>query len=130
MALPYRNRIWLQGQVMSTPTKAWVSARTRVTTFRLATVEGWYNDRGEWRERKNYALVEVLGRDAEWVGATVKPGSWVSLEGYLRSEQVKGQEVTKVRTLAIDVWGHNHAEKNSRGAPDRVSDAEVAGDER
>jgi len=71
-------------------------------------VESWLNPDGESRARKNRVLVEVVGRDAEKVAREAKLGSWVTLEGYIRSEQFKGQDLTKVRTLSIDIWGDMH----------------------
>jgi len=68
-------------------------------------VESWLNPDGEARARKNRVLVEVVGRDAEKVAREARLGSWVTIEGYIRSEQFKGQDLTKVRTLSIDIWG-------------------------
>jgi single-stranded DNA-binding protein len=67
-------------------------------------VESWFNPEGELRERKNRVLVEVVGKDCERVAQQAKLGSWVTLEGYIRSEQFKGQELIKVRTLSVDIW--------------------------
>lgn len=67
-------------------------------------VEAWVNDAQESRERHNRITVEVLGRDADRVAQEARLGSWVSLEGYLRSEVFKGENVVKVRTLSIQVW--------------------------
>jgi single-stranded DNA-binding protein len=67
-------------------------------------VESWHNGDGSLRERKNRIFVEVVGRDSADVAEKAKLGSWVTIEGYIRSEQFKGQELTKVRTLAITVW--------------------------
>lgn len=81
-------------------------------------IESWENAQGEYRERKNRITVEVVGRDSARAAEEVKLGSRVSIEGYLRSEQFKGQEVIKVRTLTIDVWEEDVYEQrnNSRGA--------------
>lgn len=70
----------------------------------LSMVESWHNASGELRERKNRVMVEVVGRDSEEVASQARVGSWVTLEGYIRSEQFKGSEFTKVRTLSITVW--------------------------
>ncbi len=66
--------------------------------------ESWRNDDGEQRERKNRITVEVVGRDSAYA-AKGKLGSWVTLEGYIRSEQFKGQDLIKVRTFSITIWG-------------------------
>jgi single-stranded DNA-binding protein len=67
-------------------------------------VEGWFNADGSYRERKNRIAVEVVGKDSAEVAERARLGSWVTLEGYIRSEQFKGQDLTKVRTLKVDVW--------------------------
>lgn len=67
-------------------------------------VEGWLNSDGSYRERKNRIAVEVVGKDSAEVAEKARLGSWVTLEGYIRSEQFKGQDLTKVRTLKVDVW--------------------------
>lgn len=67
-------------------------------------VESWLNAEGEHRERKNRITIEVVGRDSARVAKEARVGSWVSLEGYIRSENFKGQSLTKVRTLDITVW--------------------------
>ena len=66
--------------------------------------ESWENAQGEYRERKNRVIVEVVGKDSARVAEEARLGSWVTVEGYFRSEQFKGQELTKVRTLSINVW--------------------------
>jgi single-stranded DNA-binding protein len=78
-------------------------------------IEGWYNAAGERKERRNRVMVEVVGRDSAVIAKSVKLGSWVSIEGYIRSEQFKGQEFTKVRTLTVDAWesGDGREERTS-----------------
>ncbi len=75
-----------------------------MTSFTLSIVESWLNADGEYRERKNRVTVEVVGRDSAQVAREAKLGSWVYLEGYIRSENFKGQTLIKVRTLEIIVW--------------------------
>jgi len=104
MPPPYKNSLWLQGVVTSHPVVKSLSERTKVTAFYLTMVERWVNSSGEPRERKNRVLVEVVGRDSAYVAKNVEMGTWVSIEGYIRSEQFKGQEIIKVRTFCIDIW--------------------------
>ena len=75
-----------------------------MTYFQLSMIESWVNGEGQHRERKNRITIEVVGKDAERISREAKLGSFVTLEGYVRSENVKGQVLTKVRTLSIDVW--------------------------
>jgi hypothetical protein len=67
--------------------------------------ESWRNAAGEHCERKNRVIVEVVGRDSAYVAQHGKLGCWVTLEGYFRSEQFKGQDLTKIRTFSIQIWG-------------------------
>lgn len=105
---PYINRTWLQGTVASTPTVNSLNPRTKLTSFQLCMVESWFNPDGELRTRKNRILVEVVGKDSERVAHEARLGSWVTLEGYIRSEQFKGQDLIKVRTLSVDIWEGTH----------------------
>jgi len=84
-------------------------------------VESWVNPDGETRARKNRVLVEVVGRDAERAAAEARLGCWVTIEGYIRSEQFKGQDLIKVRTLSIEIWGdmHDHRLATTDGDPER-----------
>jgi single-stranded DNA-binding protein len=66
--------------------------------------ESWENSQGEYRERKNRITVEVVGKDSAKIAKEARLGSWATLEGYFRSEQFKGQDLTKVRTLSITIW--------------------------
>lgn len=101
---PYINRVWLQGRVVSTPTTKALNQRTKITSFLLSMVERWDNASGETKERKNRVTVEVVGKHAAAIAETARLGQWVTLEGYIRSELFKGQELTKVRTLTVTPW--------------------------
>jgi single-stranded DNA-binding protein len=83
-----------------------------VTSFSLCVVESWVDETGKQKRRNNVVLIEVLGRDAETVASTARLGSWVTLEGYVRSEEARGQHVVKVRTLRIEVWEQPDAQES------------------
>lgn len=104
MTTPYVNRVWLQGRVISTPSLKALNQRTSVTSFLLSMVESWENASGATKERRNRILIEVVGRDAASVAETTRVGYWASIEGYIRSELFKGQELVKVRTFRITTW--------------------------
>jgi single-stranded DNA-binding protein len=123
---PYINRVHMQGEVTSTPSVKAINSRTRVTSFQLTMIESWENAAGEYRERKNRITVEVVGKDSARVADEASLGSWVTLEGYFRSEQFKGQELTKVRTLSIDVWKGKRREQR-RSPQGGVSESHFQG---
>lgn len=101
---PYTNIVHLQGKITSAPTVKALNQRTSLTAFQVSVIESWLNGDGSIRERKNRIHVEVVGKHSAKVAMVAKLGSWVTIEGYIRSEQFKGQNLTKVRTLAIEVW--------------------------
>jgi len=104
MQPPYVNRTHLQGRITSAPRVMSLNSKTKVTSFELSMVESWLNTDGERRERKNRVTVEVVGKDSERVSKEAHLGSWICLEGYIRSENFRGQVLTKVRTLEVTVW--------------------------
>ena len=110
---PYCNRVWLQGKIVSTPSIQSLNQRTQATSFQLVMIESWKNVTGEHRERNNTISVEVVGKDSAKVAREARLGSWATIEGYIRSEQVKGRDIKKVRTLTIQVWEKNDEEGNS-----------------
>ena len=102
---PYINRCTLQGRIVSQPTTKSISERTKITTFQLVLVESWRNAQGDQGEHKNRVTIEVVGRDSARAAEEAACGRWASVEGYIRTGIFKGQEITKVRTLTIDIWG-------------------------
>ena len=89
---------------MSAPSVQAISKRTKATSFELVMVESWTNASGETRERNNHITVEVVGKNSAKVAEEAKIGSWATIEGYIRSEQSKGRDIKKVRTLTISIW--------------------------
>jgi single-stranded DNA-binding protein len=113
---PFINRVWMQGQIVTSPIIKALNPRTNLAAFQFAMVESWTNDDGEQRDRKNRITVEVVGRDAGYVAATAKVGTWATIEGYLRSEQFKGQDLIKIRTFSIHLWeAHDGTSREAAG---------------
>jgi single stranded DNA-binding protein len=104
MKPPYINRVIQQGVVTTKPSVKSISSRTKVTAFQLSTVESWTTGTGETKERKNRIQVEIVGRDAEEAFEKIRLGSWVFIDGYIRSEVYKGQNLTKMRVFSYEVW--------------------------
>lgn len=67
-------------------------------------VESWQTPEGTSKSRKNRVPIEVVGKDCNRVMKEARMGSFATIEGYFRSEAVKGQYMYKVRTLTIDIW--------------------------
>ena len=111
MDKPYANRTWQQGDVVSLPVMKQLSPRTKITSFSLAAVESWADDSGVLKERRNVFVIETLGRDAEYVYREARLGRMVTVDGYLRSDVVKGQNVIRIRTFHIHIWDYDHANR-------------------
>lgn len=94
------NKVWLSGQVHSQPRIRNISEKTKLTSFMMSVSETWLSRDGETKSHRNDILVEVLGREAESAGRLM-PGEWISVDGYLRSEQFKGRTVISVRVYNI-----------------------------
>lgn len=104
MSPPYINRVLQQGVVSTKPAMKSISSRTKVTAFQLSTVESWTDGSGETKERKNRIQVEIVGRDAEEAFEEIRLGTWVFIDGYIRSEVYKGQNLTKMRVFSYKAW--------------------------
>lgn len=111
----YKNRVWLQGRVISAPKMMELGSKTHATSFYLSVVESWQDHSGNRKERRSSFQIEVVGRDAQRIFDSVRVGHWVTLDGYLRSEIVRGADVTKVRVYDIEAWEEPHADS---GSPD------------
>lgn len=114
---PYYNRCTLQGRIVSAPRMKDLSSSTKLTSFQLSMEESWISG-GQRRSRHNRITVEVVGRDARKVVDEARVGLWVTLEGYLRSEEYRGRTLIKVRTLNIMLWEHTDAEETVRASGD------------
>ena len=101
---PYINKVLFQGEIISKPTLISLTQRTNLTSFRISAAETWRTPSGEHKERRNKIVVEVVGKDARRIAETAQVGFWATIVGYIRSEQSKGQDRVKVRTLDIKVW--------------------------
>lgn len=107
----YINKIWLNGVVRTHPRIRKISEKTKLTSFAISVLEEWDSPSGQKRYHRNDVPVEVLGKEAERACENLRPGDWVSVDGYLRSETFKGKPQLRVRVFNIS-YGKpvNHAE--------------------
>jgi single-stranded DNA-binding protein len=95
------NKVWLSGTVRTHPQIRQLSEKTKLTSFSLSVLETWESRGGETKSHRNDIQIEVLGKEAQAAYDTLSPGKWVSVDGYLRSEQFKGRLQIKVRVFNI-----------------------------
>ena len=103
----YINKVWLSGIVKTHPQIRQLSENTKLTCFSLSTLETWESKCGETKSHRNDILIEILGKEADSAYSNLSPGKWVSVDGYLRTEQFKGKQQTKVRVYNITYEGTN-----------------------
>jgi single-stranded DNA-binding protein len=115
----YINKVWLSGIVKTHPQMRQLSENTKLTSFSLSVLETWESSQGEARFHKNDILIEVIGKEAEASNANLSPGQWVSIDGYLRTEQFKGQLQIKVRVYNI-IYEEMHEERDGSETAGKV----------
>lgn len=110
----YINKVWINGKVRTHPRIRSISERTKLTSFVVSVVETWASPTGERKEHRNDIPVEVLGKEAEAVCAKLSPGDFVSIDGYLRSEQFKGRTQLRIRVFNITYEGADEHAGNAK----------------
>ena len=98
----YQNKTFLQGRVASQPRKKLIRNTTPAVVFELCCIESWLNSKSQRREHRNLIRVEAMGLHCP-TAEKAQLGDWVSIWGYIRTDQRKGQHVTCVRVLEIHV---------------------------
>ncbi|MHC4647370.1 MAG: single-stranded DNA-binding protein [Planctomycetota bacterium] len=115
----YINKVWISGKVHTQPRIRNLSERTKLTSFMVSAMETWASRNGESKSHRNDILVEVLGKEAQPAFDGLSPGDWVSVDGYLRSEQFKGRTVLSVRVYNIS-YGAEIDDKARKDSPREV----------
>lgn len=94
------NKVWLSGNVRTHPKIRNISEKTKLTSFVISVLETWISPTGEEKFHRNDIPIEVLGKEAE-TASRLSPGDEVSIDGYIRSEQLHGRTEFKVRVFKI-----------------------------
>ena len=84
-----------------------------MTSFTLSVLEKWESKSGEPRSHRSDIDIEVVGKQHEEVYENVRPGDWVQIDGYFRSEQFNGSTVITVRVFNI-IYQEHHDKDESR----------------
>ena len=95
------NKVWLSGQVITEPVMTQVGFETPSTIFTLQVDENFVDRAGNKRTKSNFIDVESLGRQSTRAKNTIKKGSRVFVEGYLRQDEENKVNIVKVRTFAV-----------------------------
>lgn len=117
----YINKVWISGKVHTHPRIRNISERTKLTSFTVSVLETWESKDGETRSHRNEIQVEVLGREAEVAYQTLAPGSWVSVDGYMRSEVFKGRQQIKIRVYNINYNEEPNSDATALGGAAKLS---------
>ena len=109
---PYINKVWVGGVVKTHPKIRSISEKTKLTSFMISVLEKWDSPTGERKQHRNDIPIEVLGKEAEPAFVSLSPGDWVSVDGYLRSEQFKGRTQLRIRVFNISYEGSDEQRRN------------------
>lgn len=117
------NKVWLNGLVVTEPIMTQLGHDTPSTTFVLRVDECFIDRSGNQRTKSNFLEIESLGRQSSKVKNSVKKGSRVWVEGYLRQEKEENSNIVKVRTYAVykdDTDNHHYHAEGMKVALDIV----------
>jgi single-strand DNA-binding protein len=125
-----RNRVDIIGHLGADPDLRRLDDQTPVASFSVAMTERWNGDEGEKQERTEWVRVTAFGKKAEIVGKYLKKGSYVSVEGSLRTRRYDKDGVahfaTEVRANNIGFLDRKTSEMPVRDdGPDQGSSATV-----
>ena len=96
------NFTFLTGTVISTPSWIPLSNNKRALIFTISNKEHYRLADGRSATHDNKITVEVLGKNAEKYFDEVKNGGCYQIVGYLRVDEIKGVEKTRVRAFRIE----------------------------
>ncbi len=82
------NKVILLGRLGQDPTVRYTAGGAAVTSFSIATSEGWRDkNSGEMQERTEWHNIVIFSRLAEVAGQYLKKGSQVYIEGRLQTRK-------------------------------------------
>jgi single-strand DNA-binding protein len=116
-----RNRVDIIGHLGAAPELRRLDDQTPVASFVVAMTERWNGDDGEKQERTEWVRVTAFSKKAELVAKYLKKGSYVSVEGSLRTRRYDKDGVTHFAT---------EVRANHIGFLDRKAGETPAGDDR
>jgi single-strand DNA-binding protein len=117
-----RNRVDLIGHVGGDPKRRVTTANAPYTTISLATHDTWKGPDGKRPPRTEWHSVVFWGNLAEVAAAHLKKGSYVSVEGELRSREI-GSDGSKRRVWHVKAKRLGFLEPLEKGAD--LADAAV-----
>jgi single-stranded DNA-binding protein len=96
------NVIIISGIVDTAPSVITTRNNSRICLFNLLNIERYRLFDGKPAQHDNYLTIEVLGKNVDKVLTGIKQGDRVTINGYLRVDEVNGVEHTKVRMFHIE----------------------------
>ena len=114
---PYQNRWTGQGKVVTQPKVTSLNKNLRMTSFDMLVLETWTNgSTGHQASHRNVVPIEALGVHSDKASSLVK-GQWLTVVGYIRTDEIKGVHTTRIRTLEIHDWKRSNGEASKESLP-------------
>jgi single-stranded DNA-binding protein len=96
------NFTFLTGTVISPPSFIPLANGKKALIFTLQNKEHYKLADGRAASHSNNITVEVLGKNADKYSSELKIGTRCNVVGYLRVDELKGQEKMRVRAFRIE----------------------------
>lgn len=96
------NKTTHSGIAVTNPTLATLGGKTPIAIFTLKVQESWTDRNGVTKYRDNLIKFEALSSKSYWVKTNVKAGKRYIVDGYIRHEQINGENDTKIRIFHIE----------------------------
>ena len=96
------NFTFLTGTVVTVPSWVPLAHNKRALVFTIRNNENFKLADGRNATHSNNIVVEVLGKNAEKYSYEVALNKKVQIVGYLRVDEMKGSEKTRVRAFRIE----------------------------
>lgn len=109
------NKVWLSGIVVSQPILTRLGSKTPFTSFSIQVNERFLDRNGLQQSKANLIRVESLGKAAEKTAQIVKQGARFSVDGYLRQDNIEGEEQVRVRSFAVYADDSNESTSHKEG---------------
>lgn len=99
------NFTFLTGTIVTTPSWISLSNNKRALIFTLQNTERFKLADGRSANHTNHIVVEILGKNADRYEKEFVVHQRVQIVGYLRVDELKGEEKTRVRAFRMEDMG-------------------------
>jgi single-strand DNA-binding protein len=120
------NKVFLIGRLTQDPDLRFTNTGSAVTDLRLAVNRTWQSKDGETKEDTLFIDVTVWNKQAELSHKSLKKGSQVHVEGYLKSESWESQTGEKRSKIKVEAQRVQFLDRRDSGGAEMSDDEDYA----